>query len=99
MAQLHRQQSGLNRVEPAVVPFDFVEVLLRRPVVAEDPAASCDSLITGGDSAAFAACAEILARVEAEGCRVTHGSCGAPALLLLREVLRAVGLTGILNDQ
>ena len=57
------------------------------------------SLVVGRDGSRFAAGAQVLAGIEAErrGCAQRPGL--APALLLAREVLGAVRLAGILDDQ
>ena len=56
------------------------------------------SLVVGGDGAGFAAGAQILAGIEAERCGVSHRPGLAPAGFLLREILRAVRLAGILDE-
>src|SRR2546426_6452262 len=98
MSKFRAQYTCLDGIESAVVPFDVVEVFLRLAVVAEHLAAPRQSLVVGGDGTRFAAGTQILAGVEAERRGMTHYSGLAPAVLLLREVLCAVRLAGVLDD-
>src|SRR4030095_4694355 len=66
MTELHSQDTRLDGVEPAVVPFDVVEVFPRLAVVAQHPAAAHHLLVAGGHGTCFPAGAEILAGIEAE---------------------------------
>src|SRR2546426_10494675 len=94
MAKLHAQYTCLDGIEPAVIALDVVEVFLRLPVITQHPDSPCDFRNVGRHGSRFAAGAQILARIEAEGGRAAHRAGLAPAALLLREVLRAVRLTG-----
>src|SRR5271165_1034906 len=98
MFQLLPQDAGLNRIQPAVVAFYVVVVLLRLTMVADDPDLGGDGHVIGRDCSGLAAGAEVLPWVEAEPCGAAHRTGLAPTILLPREVFGAVGLAGVFND-
>ena len=91
------QQSALHRVQPAVVTFHVVVVLLRLAVLANHFDLRRDCSVIGRHRAAFAERAEVLARIKAERGGMTHGAGLHPAVQLAGEVLRTVRLAGIFN--
>src|SRR5260370_915029 len=92
------QDSGLDRIKPPVVPFDFVVILLRLPVITQHPRFLRDGLIIGRDRTCFAACTQVLAGVEAEGSSFPDRTGHSPTAFLLREILGAVGLASVFDD-
>src|SRR5947208_6314548 len=98
MTKLHPQETRLDGVEPAVVALEVVEVFSRLAVVAQHLAAPRELLVVGRDGARLAARAQILPRIEAECRGMTHRPGLAPAVPSLREVLRAVRLAGIFDN-
>ena len=97
MPELDAQDSGLNGIQSAVVPFHIVIVLLGLAVIAKHPDFASDITVVGRDGARFAAGSQVLARIEAEGRGAAHRSGLHPAILPLGKILRAVGLAGIFH--
>src|ERR1019366_2906839 len=79
MPQLHAQDAGLDRVQPPVVAFHFVVVLARLAVVAQHADVPGQLGVVGGHGSGLAACAEVLAGVEAECAGAAHGTGFTPA--------------------
>src|SRR3989442_12565701 len=98
MTKLRAQYACLDGIESAVVPLDVVEVFLRLPVISEHLTAPRQSLIVCGDGSRFAAGAQILPRIKAEGGRAAHRAGLAPAVLLSGEIFCAVRLAGVFDD-
>src|SRR5437867_554620 len=98
MTKLHPQDASLDGVEPAVVPLDVVEVFPRLAVIAEHLAAPRQLLVVGGDRSRLSTGAQVFSRIEAECRGAAHRPGLAPAVLLLRKVLRTVRLAGVLDD-
>src|SRR6185295_19868708 len=96
MPELSPQKTSLNGIKPAIVAFNVVIVLLRLPVITQQPAGVSQIFIIGCNSAGLSACAQVLAGIEAERSGMTHGPRLAPTVFLLREMLRALCLTCIL---
>src|SRR5260370_34637060 len=92
------QASGLDRIKPPVVPFDFVVILLRLPVITQHPRFLRDGLIIGRDRTCFDACTQGLAGVEAEGSSFPDRTGHSPTAFLLREILAAVAMASALDD-
>ena len=92
MAQFDAEEGGLERVEPAVVARDLVDVFDFGAVVAQPAQARGELGVVGGDRAAVAEGAEVLAGIEAPGDGVAMG---AEALALIAG---AMGLGGVLDD-
>ena len=85
MRQLDAQDGGLQRVEPAVVALHLVDVLHPRAVVAQHAEAVGQLRVVGGDGAAVAQGAQVLAGIEAPG----HGiAVRAQALALVARAVR-----------
>src|SRR5438477_281367 len=98
MPELRAQDPGLNGIEPTVVALDVVKVLCRLAVVAEQPTLACELRVVGRDGPRLAACAEVLAGIEAEGGSVTERSRRPPAILALRIVFGAMRLARVFDD-
>src|SRR5579872_285539 len=100
MWELDAQDCRLNGIQSAVVAFDFMVIFLGLSVISQNFGASRNFFVVGGNRAGFTASAQVLARVEAECGRASHGAGLAPAILFLREIFGAVRLAGILyNDE
>src|SRR5258708_11989881 len=98
MRQLHLQYAGLNRVQAPVIALHLVIVLGRLAVVAKHAGSIRNSFIIGGNGPGLAAGAEIFSGIKAESCCSPHGAGPSPALRFLREVLRTVCLTSVLDQ-
>ena len=96
--QFHAQKTGLHRVQPAVVTLDIVVILLGLSVIAQHPASPVDFGIVGGDGSRLAARAQILPRIKAERGRVADRASFFPAIVLAREILRAVRLARVFDQ-
>src|SRR3979490_806213 len=97
MPEFHAQYTRLDGIEPAVVAFDFMVVLPGLSMIAQHFGGSRNPFVIGCDRAAFTACPQILARIKAEGGRVSHRAGLAPAIFFLREILGAMRLAGVFN--
>src|SRR5258707_8901100 len=86
MLKFRWQDSGLDRIKPPVVPFDFVVILLRLRVIAQHPRFLRDGLIIGRDRTRFAARTQVLAGVEAKGSSFADRTGPSPTAFLLREI-------------
>ena len=73
-------------------------VLFGLAVIADHAHLAGDFLVIGGGGTGFAAGAKIFAGVEAESRNLADGAGLAPAVFLLGEIFRAVGLAGIFDD-
>ncbi len=94
------QDSGLNRIEPPVVTFHLMVILARLAVIAEHAYFLGQRFVVSRNRSGLSTGAQVLPRIEAKSCRMAHRTCFSPAIFLLREVLCAVCLAGILdNDQ
>ena len=98
MLELQSQDAGLNRIQPAVVSFEFVIILLRLPVVAQHPDFLCKLFIVGRNRARFSASAQVFSWIEAKCGRAAHRASPLPTILLLRKVFCTVGLASIFDD-
>src|SRR5436309_1308342 len=79
-AQLHAQDRGLQRIEPAAVANDVVLVAPRLTVVAQAAHERQRAWIPRGHHAALAAGSEVLGRTEAEGGEIAEVAGPAPAV-------------------
>src|SRR5579859_4609870 len=75
------QDPRLERVEPPVVSFDLMAILVRLPMVAQHPNLLGKRCIIGSHCACFSACAQVLTRIEAESCSMAHGADTPPPIL------------------
>ena len=91
------QQSGLKCVQPAVVSFDIVIVLLAWPWSRSILIFSARAGIVGRDRACLAASAQVLARIETECRCATHRACFHPAIVLSGKIFSAMGLASIFD--
>src|SRR6516165_1422715 len=66
-------------------------------MITKHPNLVCDVLIVGGDGTAFTTRTQILARVEAEGRRMTDTSGLEPLVCGPREIFCSVGLAGVFD--
>src|SRR5262249_57742111 len=89
--ELHRQNRGLDRVEPAVDTDDDMVVAAATPVVAHQPDALRQPRIVGDYCSGVAERAEVFAGVEAEAADVPDRARGPPA------APRPMRLCGILD--
>src|SRR5262249_34487469 len=92
MTQLHPQNRALHPLHAVVESLEHVVIALLLSPVAKHADRLRVLFIAGDDRAAFAVCAKILARVEAEAARYPETAGAAPL------VLRAMSLAGILDD-
>src|SRR4051794_24632478 len=65
MPKLRSQKASLNGIETAIVAFNVVIVLLRLPVVTQQPAGLSQLFIIGSNSAGFSARTQVLAWIKA----------------------------------
>ena len=97
MSQLGVQKPSLDRVQPPVVAFHVVIVLLRLPVIAQHLDLVGNTGIIRGHCPGFATCSEIFSGIEAERGRPAHGPGLHPAIQLRRKIFCAMRLASILN--
>ena len=95
ITKLHREESGLDRIQPSVVALNVVIVLLRLAVVAEHANFLRQLRVVSCYGSGFAASTQVLAGIKAEGSSFAHGSRFLPTLFFSREILGSVGLAGI----
>src|SRR5437016_8439595 len=86
------QDTRLDRIEPAIVSFDLVAILLRLAMVAKHANLCCKGCIVGGNRAGFSTCAEILGRIEAESNGMGDRNDTAPTIFLMGRVIRSACL-------
>src|ERR1700688_3181834 len=100
MLKLCAEEGGLHRIESSVVSLDIVVILLGLTMIPDHFAGVRQLRIVRCNRATFSASAQIFARIKAECGRASHRTSPEPAVLLAREVLGAVRLAGIFdNDQ
>src|SRR5438309_5548225 len=92
------QDTRLDRIEPAVVSFDFVAILHRLAMVAKHANLFCKGCIVCGNRPGFSTCAQVLTGIEAESSSMGDRTDTAPTTLLIGKVLGSVGLAGIFDD-
>src|SRR6185295_17301116 len=80
MPELRPQKAGLNGIKTAIIAFNVVIVLLRLPVVTQQPAGLSQLFIIGCNRAGLSACAQVLAWVKAERRRMAHRPSLAPTV-------------------
>src|ERR1700723_3141856 len=97
MTEFYAQDARLQGIEASVVALDIVIILLRLAVFAKHAHFLGDRFTVGGCRARFAACAQILSWVKAEGRSVAHRAGFPPAIFLLRKILGAMSLTGVFH--
>ena len=66
MPQLGSENPRLDRIQPAVVAFQVVIILLRLPVITDHVALARQFFVVGGNGTSLATGAEVLAGIEAE---------------------------------
>src|SRR5215472_690275 len=98
MTELDREPARLNGIEPTVVSFDVVVILLRLAVIAKHSQPRGHIFVVRGNRTTLSESAEILAWIEAERCGFSDGPSVAPGLGLLRKILRAVRLASVFDD-
>src|SRR5437762_2880265 len=100
VAELYREPSCLNRIKPPIVTFDLVIILFRLAVVTDHLHPSRKAFVIGRNRTALATGTKVFPGIETESGRQAEGPSFFPAAALLREVLSAVGLAGVFdNDQ
>src|SRR5579864_7205149 len=100
MREFRVQDPRLDRIQSAVIPLHIVVVLLRLPMIADHADLGGECFVIGGHRSGFAAGAQVLSWIKAEGRRSSHGASFEPAIVLSREVFCAMGLARVLyNDQ
>src|SRR5580692_11145372 len=85
--QFHPQNACLQRIEPSVIAFDIVVILLGLPMVANHFALARDRFVIRRNRAPFSARTKVLAGIETERRSLTHGAALPPPVLRLREIL------------
>src|ERR1700676_2133989 len=80
MLEFHRQDAGLNGVQPSVVSHKIVIVLSRLAVVANHLDSGSNFLVVGGHGAGFSTGSEVFAGIKAESGGEAHGSGFLPAI-------------------
>src|SRR5690242_15680539 len=78
VAELHTEDGRLQRVQTAVEALDLVHVLLALPVVTGQSEPVEEILVARHHRAGIAERTEVLARIEAERCRVTERARAEP---------------------
>src|SRR5712692_5278768 len=96
--QLDTQNPGLKGVQAPVVALHVVVVLLCLSMIANHANLLCQFLVVSRDNSRFAARAQILSGIEAKGSRLADRTNLLPTLVTFGEILSAVGLAGILDD-
>src|SRR5207245_11272333 len=96
--QFEPQEPGLNGIQSAVIPLQFVIILLRLAMIAQHSDSFRDCFVVGGHCARFSARPEILSWVKAEGSRSAHGTSFSPPVLFSGKILRAVSLASVFDD-
>src|SRR5689334_10623480 len=97
MAELYREPARLNRIQPSIVAFNVVVILLGLTVVANHFHLLGEDRIVCCDRAALATRAEVLAGIEAESGCDAHRASALPGFIFLRIVFRAVSLASVLH--
>src|SRR5208337_2286098 len=97
MPELHAQYPGLDRIEPSVVSFDIVVILLSLAVVADHAALAGNFFIVGGYGAGLAASTQVFARIEAESARGPDRSGLFPAFCAFGVIFGPMRLAGVFD--
>src|ERR1700722_17816210 len=97
MSELGVQKPGLDRVQPTVVAFYVMVVLLRLSVITQQPDSVGDTGIIRGYRPGFATRSEVFARIETKRGCPTHRAGLHPSIVFLGKVFRTVCLTCILD--
>ena len=97
VSQFNQQESGLDCIQPAVIPFYIVVVLHGLAVIADHLYFLCQPGIVCCDCACLSTCPQVLPGIKAECRRLAHGAGLHPLIPLAGKVLCAVGLAGIFN--
>ena len=77
------QDSGLNRIQSAVISLYIVVILLHLAVIAKHLDLLGQTCVVGRNRSAFAACPKILPWVKAESSRAAHRSGFHPTIEFL----------------
>ena len=80
VAQLDTQHSGLDGIEPTIVPFEIMVILFRLAVVAQHADFARNFFIVRCHRSSFSAGAQILSWIKTEGGRVAHRSSFLPSI-------------------
>src|SRR5882724_11016470 len=99
MSQFDAQKPGLDCVKPSVIALDIMVVLLGLTMITDHPDLCCNLFIVARHRAGFAACSQILSRVETKSRGISHGARLQPGLPFFRIVLSSVRLASILDHQ
>src|SRR5260370_19519680 len=76
----------------------MVVVLFSLSMIAQHPRFLCEHFIVSRDRSRLATRPEVFAGIETECGNSPHRPSYSPAIFLFREILRAVGLAGVFND-
>src|SRR5713226_4081109 len=98
MAKFGGEKTGLQGIEAAVVAFDLVIILLGLAVIAKNAHGLSHGLVVSGYGTSFSARAKILSGIKAERGSVAHTSRFFPCVCRLGEVLSAVRLASIFDN-
>src|ERR1700688_1566521 len=96
--QLDTQDPGLQGVQSPVVAFHVVVVLSCLSMITNHADLLRQFLVVGRDNSCLAARAQILSGIKAEGGRLADRTSFLPTMVTLGEILGAVGLASILDD-
>jgi hypothetical protein len=91
------QESSLQGIQPSVIAFDVVVILLRLAVIAQHLDFLSKIFIVRRNRSGFPACAQVLAGIEAKCRCASDRACFHPAVKLSRKVLGPVCLASIFN--
>src|ERR1035438_2842609 len=97
MWQLGGQNPGLDCIQPSIVAFHVVVILLCLTMIAQHPDSACQRAVVRSYCSAFATRSEILPWIKAECRSAAHRPWLHPAVLFLWKVFGAVRLARILN--
>src|SRR5260370_2191918 len=97
VTKLHGQDSCLDGIESAVIPFDIVEILLRLAMFTQHSDLARHLFIVCCHRSGFATGAKVLSRVKAEGSGTAHRPRFPPTALSFGKVFRAMGLASVFD--
>src|SRR6266849_5274324 len=83
VAKLNRQPTGLHRIEPSIVAFDVVVVLLCLAMITNHLHPLGQGFVIGRDRASFTTSAKILSGIKAESRCLANRACFFPSIGLL----------------
>ena len=93
------ENPSLDRIQPAVIPFDFVVIFLCLAVVSQHPNPFGQYPIVRRNRSSLPASTQVFSRIEAERSRPAHGACSNPTILPRGKVFSAVSLASVFDHK